>query len=170
MKREKISFSVERAREEDLKELARVYLEGYRGLEEYAYTHPDDVDAYMSWLWRRDREGIFVARANSRIVGFVAGDANWFSKREHRKVGAVHEIVVLPEYRGMGVGSALMERVLSYFRERGLHTAELWVGDENYSALDFYRQLGFREKGRYNYWIRMTLDLDADSRGQVSAG
>ncbi len=170
MKREKVSFRIEKARDEDLKELVPLYLEGYRGLEEYAYTHPDDVKAYVDWLRRRDRDGIFVAKVGGRIVGFVAGDANWFSKREHKKVGAVHEIVVLPEYRGMGIGTALMDRVLSYFREKGLHTAELWVGDENYTALEFYRRLGFREKGQYNYWIRMVLDLDGDSRGPVSSG
>ena len=160
MRKEKVSFRIERVKEEDLEELGRVYLEGYKGLEEYSYTHPEDVKAYMSWLWRRDPEGILVARVDGKTAGFVAGDANWFSKREHKKVGAVHEIVVLPEYRGMGIGKALMERILDYFRSKRLDTVELWVGDENYRAIEFYRKLGFREKGRYNYWIRMTLDLN----------
>lgn len=160
MRKEKVSFEIERAKEDQLDELARLYLEGYKGLEEYSYTHPDDVKAYMEWLWRRDPEGIFVAKANGKIVGFVAGDSNWFSKREHKKVGAIHEIVVHPDYRGMGIGQALMKRILEYFKEKGLHTAELWVGDENYKAIDFYRKLGFKEKGQYNYWVRMTLDLN----------
>ena len=160
MRKESLNFKIERAREEDLEDLVKVYLEGYRGLEEYSYTHPMDVRAYMNWLRRRDKEGMFVARAGGRIIGFVAGDANWFSKREHRRVGAVHEIVVLPEYRGMGIGHALMDRVLNYFREKGLHLVELWVGDENYRAIEFYRNLGFKEKGRYNYWVRMTLSLN----------
>lgn len=168
MKKEKVSFSIERAKEGDLEELAKVYLEGYRGLEEYSYTHPEDVKAYMRWLWRRDPEGIFVARNGSRVVGFVAGDANWFSKRENGRVGAIHEIVVLPEYRGQGIGRSLMERVLDYFREKGLHTAELWVGDENYRAIDFYRKLGFEERGQYNYWVRMTLDLNGSKAERSS--
>ncbi len=160
MRKEKVNFKIERAKEEDLEELAKVYLEGYRGLEEYSYTHPEDVRAYMRWLWKRDPEGIFVAKVDGRIVGFVAGDANWFSKREHKKVGAIHEIVILPEYQGMGIGHALMEKILDYFRNKGLHTAELWVGDENHRAIEFYRNFGFKEKGQYNYWVRMTLDLN----------
>ncbi len=159
MRKEKIDFVIERAREEDLEKLVPIYLEGYRGLEEYSYTHPEDVKSYMRWLWKRDREGIFVAKVGDKIAGFVAGDANWFSKREHKKVGAIHEIVVHPEYRGMGIGKALMEKVMDYFRSKGLDTAELWVGDENLKALDFYRELGFKEKGRYNYWVRMTTSL-----------
>lgn len=161
MRKEKIDFKIEKAKENDLEELVKVYLDSYKGLEEYSYTHPDDVRAYMNWLWRRDPEGIFVAKVGNKIVGFVAGDSNWFSKREHKKVGAVHEIAVLPEYRGVGIGKALMETILDYFRKKGLHTAELWVGDENYKAIDFYRRLGFKEKGQYNYWVRMTLDLDS---------
>ncbi len=155
----KVNFYIERARREDLKDLTDIYLEGYRGLEEYSYTHPEDVKAYMDWLWRRDPEGIFVAKVEGRKVGFVAGDANWFSKRARRNVGAIHEIVVLPEFRGLGIGKALMTKVMEYFREKKLDTAELWVGDENFRALEFYRKLGFKEEGRYNYWVRMVKDL-----------
>ena len=155
----KVNFTVIRPKREDLKDLGEIYLEGYRGLEEYSYTHPEDVKAYMEWIWRRDPEGIFVAEVEGKKVGFVAGDANWFSKRSSKKVGAVHEIVVLPEYRGMGIGKTLMDRVMTYFKEKGLDTVELWVGDENFRAIEFYRKLGFKESGRYNYWIRMVKEI-----------
>ncbi len=155
----KVNFVIERARREDLKDLIDIYLEGYKGLEEYSYTHPEDVRAYMDWLWRRDPEGIFVAKVEGKKVGFVAGDANWFSKRSGKRVGAVHEIVVLPDFRGMGIGKALMEKILDYFSKKGLDTAELWVGDGNFRAMEFYRKLSFKESGRYNYWVRMVKDL-----------
>ncbi len=150
---------VERAREEDLDKLADLYTTSYKGLEEYAYTHPKDVKSYMRWLWDRDKEGILVAKDRGEIVGFVAGDSNWFSKRAQKNVGAIHEIVVHPDYRRKGVGRMLMEKVLEYFKDKGLETAELWVGDENLPAMEFYKGFGFKEDGRYNYWVRMTLDL-----------
>lgn len=159
MRKERTRFKIGEAKEEDLNELVKVYLEGYKGLEEYSYTHPEDVIAYIKWLWRRDPEGVFVARSDSKIIGFVAGDSNWFSKREQKRVGGIHEIVVLPEHQGMGVGRALMERVLDYFRSKGLELAELWVGDKNHKAIEFYKKLGFKEHGQYNYWVRMTLSL-----------
>ncbi len=154
-----LNLRIERVKKEDFPQLTELYLRAYRGLEEYAYTHPEDVMSYLEWLHRRDPEGFMVARADGRIVGFVAGDANWFSRREGKRVGAIHEIVVDPEYQGMGVGKKLMERILNYFREKGLDTAELWVGDENRKALNFYKKFGFFENGRYNYWIRMTRRL-----------
>lgn len=151
---------IRRAKEGDIKDLVDVYLQGYKGLEEYSYTHPDDVEAYLHWLFRRDVAGIWLAEENSKIVGFVASDGNWFSKREGKVVGAIHELVVLPEYRKKGIGKALVEKALEYFKSRGLEVAELWVGDENKQAMDFYKNLGFEEKDRFNYWVRMTKALN----------
>lgn len=153
-------MKIRRADEKDMPELVRVYLEGYKGLEEYSYTHPDDVQAYLNWLFRRDVAGIWVAEEDGKIVGFLAGDGNWFSKREGKVVGAIHELVVLPEYRNKGIGKALVQKALEYFKSRGLDRAELWVGDENKQALEFYKSLGFEEKDRFNYWLRMTRALD----------
>ncbi|GAB6065851.1 GNAT family N-acetyltransferase [Aquifex pyrophilus] len=156
----KTEVKIERVKEEDIPKLVDLYLRAYKGLEEYAYTHPKDVESYMRWLLNRDPEGFLVAKVNGKIVGFVAGDANWYSRREKKRVGAIHEIVVDPEYQGMGIGTRLMEEILNYFKKKGLDTAELWVGDENYRAINFYKRFGFQERGRYNYWIRMTKSLE----------
>ncbi len=160
MKKQALELSIEKASEKDLQQLAQIYLEGYKGLEEYSYTHMDDVIAYLNWLFRRDIAGIFVAKHRGKIIGFVASDGNWFSKREGKVVGAIHELVIHPEYRSKGVGKALMEKVMEYFKGRGLDTAELWVGEENYEAINFYRSLGFESRDKFNYWIRMTKKLD----------
>lgn len=153
-------MKIRRADDEDIKDLVDVYLKSYKGLEEYSYNHPDDVQAYLNWLFRRDVAGVWLAEEDGKIVGFVASDGNWFSKREGKVVGAIHELVVLPEYRSRGVGKALVEKALDYFKSRELDMAELWVGDKNQQALEFYKKLGFEEKDRFNYWIRMTKALD----------
>lgn len=151
---------IRRAENGDIKDLVEVYLQGYKGLEEYSYTHSEDVQAYLNWLFRRDVAGIWVAEEEGKIVGFIASDGNWFSKREGKVVGAIHELVILPEYRNKGIGKALVQKAIEYFKSRGLDTAELWVGDKNTQALEFYKSLGFEEKDRFNYWIRMTKPLN----------
>ncbi len=153
-------MTIRRAEEKDIKILVDLYLLGYKGLEEYSYTHPDDVQAYLNWLFRRDVAGIWLAEEDGKVVGFVASDGNWFSKREGKVVGAIHELVVLPEYRNRGIGRALVQKALEYFKSRGLDMAELWVGDENKQAIDFYKNLGFEERDRFNYWVRMTKALE----------
>ena len=153
-------MTIRRAEEKDIKILVDLYLLGYKGLEEYSYTHPDDVQAYLNWLFRRDVAGIWLAEEDSKVVGFIASDGNWFSKREGKVVGAIHELVVLPEYRNRGIGRALVQKALEYFKSRGRDMAELWVGDENKQAIDFYKNLGFEERDRFNYWVRMTKALE----------
>lgn len=153
-------FTLKRARLEDIPELVNIYMEGYKDLQEYAYTHQDDVTAYMQWLFRRDVAGIFLAKVNGKTVGFVASDGNWYSKREGKVVGAIHELVVLPKYRGRGIGRALINMALDYFKEREIAVAELWVGDANYTAIDFYKRMGFEERDKFNYWVRMTRDIN----------
>jgi hypothetical protein len=63
---------VERATTEDIEELANIYLKGYAGLEEYSYTHREDVLAYLNWLFRRDVAGSFCGRGK-RQKGRVCG-------------------------------------------------------------------------------------------------
>ncbi len=158
-------LEVERASSEDIEDLANIYLEGYAGLEEYAYTNREDVLAYLNWLFRRDGAGVFVAKVEGRKVGFVAVDGNWFSKREGRVVGAIHELVVLPNYRNRSIGKRLLESAIEYFKEKNLPLAELWVGDENSRAIEFYKKHGFEERDRFNYWIRMTRWLRNEGGG-----
>ncbi|NPB06006.1 MAG: GNAT family N-acetyltransferase [Aquificae bacterium] len=153
------TLTLKPVRKEELNKLAELYLKAYEGLESYAYTHPSDALAYMEWLYRRDPEGFLVLKDGERPVGFVAADANWFSKRARKRVGAVHELVVDPSYRGRGLGKMLLKKALEYFKSKGLDEAELWVGDENERAISLYRKEGFKEEGRYNYWVRMVKKL-----------
>jgi GNAT superfamily N-acetyltransferase len=75
-------------------------------------------------------------------------------------VGAIHELVVDPDYQGMGLGRALLLRGMAYLRARGCSECELWVGERNERARSLYRNLGFQESGRWGKWVQMTRSLD----------
>ncbi len=142
----------------DIDDFVRVYAEAYRGLENYAYTRRREIKNYFRWLYSRDREGFFVAMIDE-AVGFVACDTNWISIFERQKVGEIHELFVLPEYQGKGIGKKLLERAISYSKEKRRKIAELWVGRANFRARKFYIHQGFREAGEWGKWIRMIRDL-----------
>lgn len=143
----------------DIDEVAKLYLKSYKNLEEYSYTHEEDVKVYINWLLRRDVAGLFVVKDDNKIVGFMAIDGNWYSKKYNKVVGAIHEIFVDPEYFDKGMGSMLMEKAIEYFKQRNLDLIELWVGDKNEKAMKFYEKFGFRKDGQYNFWIRMVKDI-----------
>ena len=63
--------------------------------------------------------------------------------RDRLGLGAVQNLGVAPEQRGLGLGGALMLKALAGFREAGLRRAFLEVTAENDSAIRLYRRLGF---------------------------
>jgi len=104
-----------------------------------------------------DRQGCLrLMREIRRKPGFLPG-ATWLIACEegyvgtiqgvmdYGPIGAVQNVGVLPEYRGLGLGRALVNRALWGFHQAGLRRAYLEVTAENRSAVQLYRALGFRK-------------------------
>ncbi len=144
----------------DIDAFIETYTKAYEELKDYKYTTRSDIKNYFKWLHKRDKEGFFVAEVDGKVVGFAAGDSKWVNS-EGERVLEIHEIFVIPEMRGKGVGTKLMERLLEYGKKRGLKLAELWVGEKNQRAIDFYRKLGFKEAGLWGKWLRMIKPLNS---------
>jgi [ribosomal protein S18]-alanine N-acetyltransferase len=75
-----------------------------------------------------------------------------FSSIEKPSFGFVDEdtpelgISVLPEYRNMGLGTILMNKMLHYAKSIGLKQISLSVDPKNF-ALTLYKKLGFKKIG-----------------------
>jgi len=149
---------IRNVRKEELKRLVPLYLEAYRGLEEYAEHGHDDAEDYLEWLYATCPEGFFVAELNGEIVGFLACNPRWRGP-DDRPTCEIHEIVVSPQHRHKGVGRRLMDRALALGERRGCPTATLWVGRRNSRALAWYKKLGFEVVGSWGRWLRMRKPL-----------
>jgi len=64
--------------------------------------------------------------------------------RKPYDVGAIQNVGVTPEHRGVGLGRALLLRSLHGFREAGLQRVYLEVTADNEPAVALYRSIGFR--------------------------
>jgi ribosomal protein S18 acetylase RimI-like enzyme len=60
-------------------------------------------------------------------------------------VGAIQNVGVVPEWRGLGLGSALVRQAVEGFYQAGLRRAFLEVTAENTGAVRLYRRVGFRK-------------------------
>jgi ribosomal protein S18 acetylase RimI-like enzyme len=58
-------------------------------------------------------------------------------------------MAVAREWRGRGVGSALLAAAIEWARERGLHKLSLSVFPHNTAGIALYRKFGFVEEGRH---------------------
>jgi len=114
-------------------------------------------------------------------------DRVWVCEHGREKIGflvGVHRgeslqlryFILLPEYRGMGLGRRLMDLFMEYVRDRGYRTAYLWTTNEQHAAITLYTRYGFRlteekesmafDKPLVEKKIRMGPDLVApENRG-----
>lgn len=98
---------------------------------------------YESWL---ATPGAFVLVAERddvpigyAVVSLAGGFQSWASGD---RIGDVHELVVVPEERGRGVGGALMDAVEEQLAAVGVGELRLKVIASNASALRFYARRG----------------------------
>jgi ribosomal protein S18 acetylase RimI-like enzyme len=103
--------------------------------------------SYRSWL---SEPGSFmmIARDGARPVGYAfvrltRGSETWCTKDQ---VAEVETLSVLPECRGSGLGSALMEAIYAELRKADIEHVSLAVVAGNSDAARFYERHGFVPK------------------------
>jgi ribosomal protein S18 acetylase RimI-like enzyme len=82
--------------------------------------------------------GMFVAVDGADVVGVI-------TEYRHDPYGHTLGMLVDARYRGLGIGAALMERLITWASERGITTLSLLVFPHNGRALALYRKFGFEE-------------------------
>jgi GNAT superfamily N-acetyltransferase len=70
--------------------------------------------------------------------------------------GWITQMGVRPEWRGKGLGEAMISRALSAFAAEGIETAALEVATNNPQARALYERMGFKISSSYRSW-RKTL-------------
>lgn len=89
----------------------------------------------------RPRVEAMLVEVDERVVAFALYFHNYSTFLT--KFGLyLEDIFVLPEYRGRGIGKALLSRVAQVACERGCGRLEWSVLDWNVSAIGFYQSLG----------------------------
>ncbi len=100
-----------------------------------------ELQVYIEDFGKREDDICFVAEVRGKIVGAV-----WV--RVMNDYGHIEEgvpsfaISLYKEYRGRGIGTKLMERMLKEIKERGYTRTSLAVQKANY-AVRMYRKVGF---------------------------
>ncbi len=136
-----MTVAIRNATEADVPQI----LEFIRALAAYERA-PDAVKATEADLLR-DGFGsspyfqCLIAEANGRPAGFAFyffDYSTWIG----RPGIYVEDIFVYPEFRGLGIGKALLQRVAAVAVEKGCARLKWEVLDWNTPAIDFYRAMG----------------------------
>ncbi|MCM1496192.1 MAG: GNAT family N-acetyltransferase [Bacteroides sp.] len=102
----------------------------YAAIQDFG-THPDDY--------------CLVAEVEDKIVGAVwVGIADEYGHLDDETPS--FSISLYKEFRGLGIGTALMKRMLKLLKSKGYKKASLGVNKENY-AVRMYQKVGFEIVG-----------------------
>jgi ribosomal protein S18 acetylase RimI-like enzyme len=109
------------------------------------YTEEHEVQALQKWpiVYKKMNEDpsdadmlVWVALAGKQVLGLVSID-----KKVPLQLGAIY---VLPSHQNAGIGSKLMDFILSKYGEREL---AVHVASYNSRAINFYKKYGFKTEG-----------------------
>lgn len=121
-----------------------------RGLEPAMPEGAAVADAYLDFMLARCAEwdgAVMVAEEDAAVVGFICVWARVppDDPSEVRFSAHVSDLVVLPAWRGRGIGRTLLARGEAYARSRGAERLRIGVMAKNEGARRLYAGSGFRE-------------------------
>ncbi len=141
-----------------IRELAR-----YERLEQQVVA--EEAVLRQELFGERPAAEVLIARDDGEPVGFALFFHN-FSTFVGRRGLYLEDLYVRPEYRGRGVGGALLRHLARLALERGCGRFEWAVLDWNEPAIRLYRAIGARS---IDDWTIFRLDGEALRRSAESA-
>ena len=93
------------------------------------------------WIFERKKAEVIFAVVDGKEAGFALFFNN-FSTFLGRAGLYLEDLFVLPEYRGRGVGTALIRKLAGIALERGLGRMDWTCLDWNEPSIRFYKSLG----------------------------
>lgn len=131
-------------------------------------AEPDDIDqivelerACFSDPWHRGSLASLIADSrvffsvaesdDGRVKGYVAA---WFVLNE----GEIGNLAVAPLWRTKGIGSSLLDEVISHSLDRGITRLFLEVRESNMGARSLYAARNFLEIGRRRRYYRQPVE------------
>jgi len=111
---------------------------------QWTMTVEEEVGFIEKALREEEMRIFLVAEMEGRIVGI--SNMQRYEKLPERHA-AISGVSVAKGYRGLGIGTRLIEAMLAWAREKGLRRIELKVFARNSGAIALYERLGFVKEG-----------------------
>lgn len=156
-----MEWSIRKFRENDLESIKTITVEGFVGvsLDHLLEEKLGGELAGHDWRWRKARhidedvaanpEGLFVTEGNGLVLGYISTTID----RDAGK-GRIPNLAVASKARGQGIGRALIEHALEYFRSEKLEYAVIETMESNPIGQTLYPETGFQEIARQVHYAQ----------------
>lgn len=142
-------FFVRDAEPADLLAILAIYNEVIRSSTAVYSSQEVDPDERAAWLEARTTAGypVLVAEAGGEARGF--GSFAQFRSWPGYALSVEHSVHVAEDWRGQGIGKALLEGLVDRARAMGKHAILGGIDADNAVTLALHEKLGFFEAGRF---------------------
>lgn len=144
----KVNFTVEKMRISDAQEVAVLgkstnELQVEDGINQY-YGRDSLVNAV------KDLDNIcLVARVREKLAGFAMGNYHPYFKEAY-----LSDLVVKNEFRGLGIGKALFDKLRTEFQKKGANWSWGLVRVENKRMQKIMESLGYRKGNKFYFYYK----------------
>ncbi|WP_230980988.1 ribosomal protein S18-alanine N-acetyltransferase [Rossellomorea arthrocnemi] len=115
-------------------------LDAVMEIENQSFSIPWSRDAFLNEIEHNHLSTYLVAGDGDKLAGYCGV---WLVVDEAH----ITNVAVLPDYRGRGLGEALMRKIMGIAIEFGARVMTLEVRVSNAPAQHLYRKLGFQDGG-----------------------
>ena len=130
---------------------------------DYRYDTINITDLHC-WYEKRTKnhEPVFVAVMNNLVVGYATYCQ--FRERIGFQYSVEHSIYCHHDYQGQGIGSLLMNELISFAKKQNMHTIIACIDSKNTNSIVFHEKHGFLNIGqmkeigyKFGEFLDMTL-------------
>ena len=130
-------------------------------LELYKQLNPNDnmINEFVAKnIWKNiQNQNIkyFIAKENEKIIAscYICIIPNL--TREGKSIGFIENVITDIKYRKKGIGKNIMENAIKYAKEQNCYKILLQSGNEREDAHKFYESIGFDEKSKKAFEMRL---------------
>ena len=142
-------YSVRLATPSDAEAICRIYNQGIEDRLATLETELRTPDERRAWMAGKSSRHPVIVAENERgeVVGW--GSLNAFNARDAYRHVADISVYAERGYRGKGVGSALLSRLIELGRQHGFHKLVLSAFPNNTGGMALYTKHGFSTVGIY---------------------
>jgi L-amino acid N-acyltransferase YncA len=131
---------------EHLEQITNIYNEAVLNSIATFDTEPKSVEEQR--LWFNEHGGkypILVAEENNTIVGW-ASLSRWSGRCAYADTAEI-SIYIKDDYRGRGIGTGLLKKILEQGKNEGLHTVLARIADGSEGSIQLHKKAGFEYIG-----------------------
>ncbi|WP_459481233.1 N-acetyltransferase family protein [Clostridium saccharoperbutylacetonicum] len=137
-----MNYTIEEMKNSDWDEVSQIYLEG---INTGIATFQNSVPTFEAWDNGHIESCRLVAKSDGKVLGFITLSAT-SSRCVYSGVAEV-SIYVGENYRGLGIGHALMIDMIKLSEENNFWTLQSGIIKENVASIELHKSCGFREIG-----------------------